>query len=166
MNIYMTSGTYDFLKRIKEKHSKETMLLMQNNEGAVLIHETLRKTVFSAPRSYDILKSEGLLENSGFLVLNHIPVMDDDKPVFEYRFKNDQSLINKQPGLLALRVLRPIKSNTYVILTLWKNEKLYLDWENTPSYQSLLQGAKSSSAQPQIFTGASYTSKYYIPSED
>lgn len=166
MNIYMTSGTYDFLKRIKQKYIKETMLLMQNNEGALLVHETSKKTVFSAPRSYEILKSEGTLENSGFLVLNHIPVMDDDKPVFEYRFKNEKSTMNESPGLIALRVLRPTKSNTYIILTQWKNEKYYSDWENSPLSQLFLQGAKSSSAQPQIFSGASYTAKYYIPSED
>lgn len=165
MNIYMTSGTYEFLKRIKEKYTKETMLLMQNNEGALLLHETSKKTVFSAPRSYEILKSEGTLENLGFLVLNHIPVMDDDQPVFEYRFKNEKSVMNESPSLIALRVLRPTKSNTYIILTLWKNEKSYTDWENSPESQLFLQGAKTS-AQPQIFSGASYTAKYYIPSED
>lgn len=166
MNFYMTSGTFDFLKKIKDKYTKEIMLLMQNNEGAVLVHETAGKTVFGAPRSYEVLKSEGQLENSGFLILNHIPVADDDKPVFEYRFKADNSSLNSNPGFLALRVLRPKKSNTYILLTQWNNERSYQDWENTPAYQAFVQATKSVPVQQQIFTGASYSSKYYIPSDD
>lgn len=166
MNIYMTSGTFDFLKRIKEKYSKESMLLMQNHEGALLVHETANKTVFSAPRSYEVLKSEGILENFGFLVLHHIPVLDDDKPVFEYKFKSNKTPLNVNPDFIALRVLRPLKSNTYIILTLWKSEKAYTDWETSNSYQSFFHGAKSAATQPQIFMGASYISKFYIPAED
>lgn len=162
----MTSGTYDFLKRIKDKHPKETILLLQNNEGALLVHETANKTVFSVPRSYEVLKSEGILENSGFLILHHIPVMDDDKPVFEFRFKSEKTSLNENPGFIALRVLRPLKSNTYIIFTLWRSEKAYMGWETSPSYQSFFQGAKSSTAQPQIFMGASYISKFYIPTEE
>lgn len=166
MNIYMTSGTFDFLKRIKEKYRNESMLLMQNQEGAVLVHETANKTVFSAPRSYEVLKSEGILENFGFLVLHHIPVIEDDKPVFEYQFKSDSAQQFNTTGFAALRVLRPMKNNTYVILTLWNSEGAYIAWENSPHYQSFLQGAKSAPSQPQLFLGASYTSKFYIPTED
>ncbi|MEH7343001.1 antibiotic biosynthesis monooxygenase [Bacillus sp. JJ1532] len=166
MNIYMTSGTFEFLKKIKGKYGKEKILLIQNNEEAVLVHETSGKTVFGAPRSYKVLKSEGVLENSGFLVLNHIPVIDDDKPMFEYRYSADHVHLLNNPGFVALRVLRPSKSNTYIILTLWKSERSYMDWENTPSYQSFFQGTKSPPAQSQIFMGAPYISKYYIPSED
>ncbi|WP_066295053.1 antibiotic biosynthesis monooxygenase family protein [Bacillus sp. FJAT-29937] len=166
MNIYMTSGTFDFLKKIREKYDKEKILLIQNNKEAMLVHETTRKTVFGAPRSYNVLKSEGILENSGFLVLNHIPVIDDDKPMFEYRYSSDHVHLFNTPGFKALRVLRPIKSNTYIILTLWESERTYTNWESTPSYQSFFQGTKSPPAQSQIFMGASYISKYYIPTED
>lgn len=166
MNIYLTSGTFDFLKKIKEKHSKETMLLMQNNESAVLLHETSKKTLFGAPRSYHVFESKGILENTGFIVFNHIPVIDEDQPLVEHRFKNNSSLFNSLPGSIALRCLKPVKSNNYIILTQWINEKSYLNWEQSPAYQTFFQETKSASAQTQMFMGSSYITKFYIPEKE
>ena len=166
MNIYLTSGTYDFLKKIKDKHLKETMLLIQNNEGAILLHETEKKTLFSAPRSYEVFESQGMLEKTGFMAFHHIPVTDDDKPIIEYRFSQNSSHINSITGFTALRCLRPKKATTYVILTQWKSEKFYLNWEASPAYQAFFQNIKSASAQTQMFMGSSYITKYYLPEED
>ncbi|KAB2337141.1 antibiotic biosynthesis monooxygenase [Cytobacillus depressus] len=165
MYIYMTNGTFDFLQKLKDKYPKEKMLLMQNNEGAVLIHETFKKTLFSAPRRYEVIESIGNLENTGFVALHHIPVTDDDKPTFEYRFKNNAKQLQSFQGFTALRVLRPIKSNMYVVLTLWIDEKSYIGWEKSQVYQSFFQDTKAISTQTKMFMGSAYVSKYYIAEE-
>ena len=48
MNVYITTGTYDFLKKLKDKHSNETIFIMQNGENTLLLHETSGKTVFAS----------------------------------------------------------------------------------------------------------------------
>ncbi|MBS4188785.1 antibiotic biosynthesis monooxygenase [Bacillus sp. FJAT-49705] len=163
MNIYMTSGTFDFLEKIKDKHPGETILLMQNNENALLLHETPRKTIFSMPRSFQVLESLGNLGEAKFVVMNHFPIVEEDRPLFEHHFKNKEKRFERLPGLIANRVLRPLKSDTYVILTLWKNEQSYKDWESSQSFKEYFNEKNSSSKQAALFIGAPYIKKYFIP---
>lgn len=162
----MTNGTYDFLKKIKEKYVKEKMLLMQNHEGAVLVHETGKKTVFSAPYSYEVISSAGDFENAAFAVMNYFPVEEDDQSMFEYHYQNKHNSLIDLPGFKGMRVLRPVRSNTFLIFTLWQKERDYLNWEQSISYQSFFKEIKPVSAQTQIFMSSSYAKKFFIPKED
>ena len=167
VKIHITSGTYDFLIKIKHKHSNDIMLLMQNNENTVLIHETERKTVFSMPRSFEVIESFGtLIENAQYAVMTNIPLTEEDRPLFEYRFKNSHALLRNLPGFIALRILRPLKANIYVILTLWQNEKSFKDWQASPSYLAFFQDTNSASKSLHLFSGDSYTKYYFINKEE
>ena len=167
MKIYITSGTYDFLIRIKKKHPNEDILLMQNNENTVLVHETVRKTVFSMPRSFEVIESFGsLTQDAKYAVVNNFPLTEEERPLFEYRFKNSHTLLQNQPGFIALRILRPLKANMYVILSLWQNEKAYKDWQASPSYLTFFNDTKTASKSLQLFSGGAYTKCYFINKEE
>ncbi|WP_026582395.1 antibiotic biosynthesis monooxygenase family protein [Bacillus sp. J33] len=169
MKFYMTSGTYEYLKKIEEKHPNETMLTMQNPDTALLIHETSGATLFKEPRKYEVIDSSGTFDNAGFAVLNNIPVTDEGRPLFEHRFKNRAGLIENEPGFAAIRVLRPLESNTYIILTLWNDEKSYRDWQGSKAFEKahVKQEAESGiDKQPHIFSSPSYAAKYYIPEDE
>ena len=56
------------------------MLLMQNGETALLLHETSEKTVFASPRRYEVVDGKGLLQEKGFVVMNNIPVTEEGRP--------------------------------------------------------------------------------------
>lgn len=161
----MTGGTYQFLSKIKAKHPNETIILMQNNENAVLMHETVKKTIFSMPRSYEVIDSFGSLEEARFATLNNIPVTEEERPLFEYRFKNTKTVFETLPGFIAIRVLRPLKEHTYVILILWENEKFFKDWQSTPAYETFFSNASTNSKQAQLFMGSSYIKTYIIPED-
>ncbi|WP_080847461.1 antibiotic biosynthesis monooxygenase family protein [Cytobacillus gottheilii] len=170
MFMYFTSGTYDFLKNIKEKHTNEKLVLLENENNALLIHESSGSTFFSAPRSYEIFESAGEFSEPGFAVLNNIPVTDEGRPLFEYRFKNRKGKIENEPGFIGLRVLRPQKDNTYIVLTFWEDEKSFNNWQKSNSFKqahSKPDGQKEEQSKPpQIFAGASYITKYYRTNED
>ncbi|PLR75363.1 antibiotic biosynthesis monooxygenase [Bacillus sp. V3-13] len=168
MYLYMTTGTYDFMKSIKEKNSGETMLLMENQVSALLIHETEGKTVFSTPRRYEVFDSAGTFEHANFAVLNNIPVTDEGRPLFEYRFKNRARMIENEPGFAAIRVLRPLDSNTYVILTLWENEQGFKNWQQSKAYEKAHEKKESEEGvdKQQIFSGASYVTTYAAREEE
>ncbi|RDU35491.1 antibiotic biosynthesis monooxygenase [Neobacillus piezotolerans] len=161
MNLYMTSGTYDFLERLAGKHAEEHMVLMSGEEGALLLHETEGKTVFASPRKYEVLESSGSLGRPGLVVMNNIPVTDEGRPVFEYRFKNRAGKIENTPGFQAIRVLRPIKSNTYVILTAWDDELAFQRWKESAEFGKS-HGHSKPEAGPSIFSGQPYITKYSI----
>ncbi|WP_071459083.1 antibiotic biosynthesis monooxygenase family protein [Bacillus massilinigeriensis] len=164
MNLFITAGTYDFLQRLQDKYSAENMLLLSNGDGAMLLHETEGKTVFSAPRKYEVIDSTGPLEGSVFAVFNNIPVTDEGKPLFEYRFSNRPRMIEKEDGFIAIRVLRPLSSNTYIILTLWESESFFEKWQTSQAYKHAHNKSGTEDgidAKPSIFSGPSYVSKYH-----
>jgi heme-degrading monooxygenase HmoA len=165
MNVYITVGTLGYLKTIKAKNSQESIAIMENDDTALLLHETEGETVFKEPRKYEVLDSSGSIGNEGFVVFNNIPVTDEGRPIFEYRFKNRAKQIENEPGFLAIRVLRPLSSNTYIVLTVWENETAFSNWKNSSSFK----GAHNKQAeeigaqpQPQIFSSPSYTTKYTL----
>jgi len=169
LNIYITAGTIDYLTKVKNKYPNENMLLMTaDGESAVILHETSKDTLFNHPRKYEVIDATGSFENATFVVMNNIPVTDEGKPLFEYQFKNRQRQIENQPGFVAIRVLRPLASNTYVIMTLWENQKAFENWKSSESFHKAhKKSAGSNAAQsPAIFAGPSYTTTYSIAEEE
>ena len=134
MNFYITSGTYDFLVKIYEEHRNEKVIIAQNAEGTLLMHETEGSTFFEEPRKYEVIDAHGDLAQTGFVVFNNIPVTDEGRPVFEYRFKNRARKIEEEPGFMAIRVLRPMDSDTYIILTQWKDADAFHAWQDSKAY--------------------------------
>lgn len=163
MNVYITTGTLGFLKKIKEKHPTEKMVLMGERDSAALLHESSKETVFSHPRKYEVIDSAGTFENAGYAVMNNIPVTDEGRPLFEYRFSNRPRQVEKEPGFAAIRVLRPLSSNTYVILTLWEAKSAFDKWQLSSASKEMHQ----EKGQPSnIFSGSPYITTYSIAEEE
>ncbi|WML51514.1 antibiotic biosynthesis monooxygenase [Neobacillus sp. PS3-12] len=165
MNVYITVGTLGYLKTIKAKNSQESIAIMENDDTALLLHETEGETVFKEPRKYEVLDSSGSIGIEGFVIFNNIPVTDEGRPIFEYRFKNRSKQIENEPGFIAIRVLRPLSSNTYIVLTVWENETAFSNWKNSSSFKGAHnKQAEEIGAQPQhqIFSSPSYTTTYTL----
>jgi heme-degrading monooxygenase HmoA len=165
MNVYITAGTYNFLKSIETKNPHEKMVIMVNQNGALLLHETEGASIFKEPRKYDVIDASGVMLKEGFVVMNNIPVTDEGRPLFEHQIKNHTRRIEYEPGIIAIRLLRPLSSNAYIILTVWDNEMSYQRWQNSTSITEAfgINGAdKGMDTQPKIFASASYVSKYTI----
>lgn len=168
MNIYMTTGTYEFLKTKKDKHGQERMFLMQNPENSLLLHETNGKTVFNSPRKFEVIDSRGEILEDGFVVMNNIPVTEEGRPVFEYRFKNRAGMVEREPGFIAIRVLRPLNSDTYVIFTEWESQIAFKNWQASSSFQQAHKnpGADHVDTNKKIFSGSSYVTQYTLSSKE
>lgn len=163
MNIFITAGTFDFLKKMENQYPEEIMVTMINQNGALLLHETNGKTLFKEPRRYEVLEASGELKKEGLAVMNNIPVTDEGRPVFEHHMKNSARKVENQPGFIGFRVLRPLASNTYVIMTVWEDERSYQKWQSSESFFGAHQTkAFVNNLQPKIFESGSYVSKYTI----
>lgn len=166
MNIFITSGTFDFMKIKKDKHPNEKIVLMRNAETTVLLHETTSKTVFASPRKYEVVDAKGELPEAGYVIMNNIPVSEDGRPVFEHHFKTRAGSIEKEPGIVALRILRPINSETYIILTVWEKQANFLNWKNSDFYQQTFNTSDTNlpvtNSSQKMFSGEAYTTQYTI----
>ncbi len=163
MNLYMTTGTYDFMKKLREKHAQDTMVLMQGENTTLLLHETEGKTIFQTPRRYEVVDGTGEFREKGFFVMNNIPVADEGRPVFEHRFKNRAGAIENEPGYIAFRVLRPKGSDTYVVLTEWESPAFYEKWKESQAFAKAhadKPADASDTPRANIFSGSSYITTY------
>ncbi len=163
MNVYITMGTFEYLKGIELKYPSELMVTMVNEDSALLLHETSKTSIFKEPRKYEVVGSSGLIGKEGYVVMNNIPVAEESSPLFEHQFKDLPSLLEKEMGLIAIRVLRPLSSNTYIILTIWESALTYQDRKTL--FDSELKKGYKKGNHSNIFTSAPYVSKYTIPAE-
>lgn len=163
MYVYMTAGTFEFLKKVETKYPHEIMITMVNENGALLLHESIGNSLFKEPRRYEVLETSGEMKKEGYAVMNNIPVTEEGRPLFEHQFKNRMSKLENEQGFIALRVLRPLSSNTYVILTVWEKEFYYQKWQNSESFFEAHKNKEAGvDLQPKIFASAAYVSKYTI----
>lgn len=134
MKAYMTNGTLEYLEQIRDNHPAITMYFMRNNTSTTVYYEDTGSSVFKEARSYTAIAERGSIHEDGFVVMNHIPVTDDGKPIFESEFKQRADRIEKVPGSYAFRVLRPLHGNTYVLLVQWDSEQSYQVWRDSDVY--------------------------------
>ncbi|MCD7034866.1 antibiotic biosynthesis monooxygenase [Metabacillus sp. GX 13764] len=162
MNFYMTYGTIDYLTKLKEDQPDQNILLLSKDDNALLMHESDGPSIFKEPKKYEVLDESGVFENGSFAVLNNIPVTYEGKPLFEQRFKERARMIENEPGFTAIRVLRPVSGDTYVILTLWDSEKSFKDWQNSKAYEHAhkKRGTEEGVDQKDIFARPSYVTTY------
>ncbi|MER2091003.1 MAG: antibiotic biosynthesis monooxygenase [Sporosarcina sp.] len=163
MNIYMTSGTPEFMESLKEKHAREQMIAMHGQGNSLLLHETEGKTVFQTPRRYEVIGSSGTIQDGGFFVFNNIPVTDEGRPIFEHRFKNRAEAVQSELGFMAFRLLRPLDSDTYVVMTEWSDNTYYTRWKNSSAFKEAHIADPSTAGvdnTTHIFSSAPYVTTY------
>lgn len=163
MFLYMTSGTADYMEKIRKKYvDKETIIILHGSGNSVLLHESEGKSFFATPRKYEVLDQVNALEQKGYFVLNNIPVSDEGRPVFEQRFLNRARAIENEPGFIAFRLLRPLDSDTYVVLTQWTGPNSFEAWKNSQSFKHAHSKPNEAPGvkKQNIFNAASYITTY------
>ncbi|MGN7387168.1 antibiotic biosynthesis monooxygenase family protein [Sporosarcina sp. SAFN-015] len=163
MYMYLTSGTIDFMEKIQQRHSNEEMILMHGGGRSLLVHETEGKSVFQAPRRYEVVSSAGKLKAEGYFVCNNIPVTDEGRPVFEHRFSTNTGKIESEKGFIAFRLLRPLDSDTYIVMTEWEDPIDYDRWKNSQAFKDSphsLNMKEFAGNTTHIFASASYLTTY------
>jgi len=163
MFIYMTSGTPEFMESLKEKYAAEGLIAMHGQGNSLLLHETAGKTVFQTPRGYEVISSLGTLQENGYFVFNNIPVTDEGRPVFEHSFTERAGAIESEIGFIAFRLLRPLDSDTYIVMTEWSESTYYTRWKNSSSFDKAHSSNHADAGVDtslHIFSSAPYVTTY------
>lgn len=161
MNVHMTYGTVSYLSSIRQKHPEKPILILQDGEKGLAYYEGDDSSVFTEGHEYETVDDTGEMQESGFVIMNHIPVTDEGRPIFEDRFKNRAGKIESMPGFQAIRVLRPKQGNTYIVLTQWKDQKSFENWKTSQSFQKAHQHSRNSKG-PSFSAGPSYVTSYVM----
>lgn len=160
----MTTGTFPFLLTLLKKYPKINFSLMSNNSSTLLYYEKEKKNHFVAGRTYKIVCESGSLQDAGFVVLNHYPVADEAKPIFEDHLRKHYQLMNDYLGFLAFRLLKPLKGNMYVILTQWDREMNYQTWQSSSDHSFIHDESKR--MPPAYFLERPFTATYTLANLD
>jgi heme-degrading monooxygenase HmoA len=83
------------------------------------------------------------------VVSNRIKVAAGCEKEFEERFAGRAGLVEKKPGFIRLEILRPVKSEYYVVLTHWVDEASFRAWTESPEFQE----AHRNRPRAEIFAG-------------
>lgn len=163
MELHKWSGTNDQAIGHLANHPNARLVYLINGQDAVILYETTGAALLQDVEAYQILDASGDINQGYFAVFNNIPVTEEGRERFEQRFKNRARKIEDEPGFEAIRVLRPTNSDTYVILTLWADEKSFRDWQESEAYGSA--HAKRGTAEgidkvPNIFPRPSFVTTY------
>jgi len=159
MNFFITNGTAEYMIKRYLEIGTDKLILLQGDDTHVLIEETTGKGHFANPRKYEIMHSSGTLQQDGIALLTHVHVDKEDRLEFEkqaYSLCQDALLLK---GLMAFRILKPIKANTYCIYTQWHDEADVEMWHLMK--QDLPQPNIAYNAN--IFISKNYTKKYLVP---
>ena len=159
MYLYLTSGTPEFMESLKKKFSKEDMIVLYGEGNTVLLHESVKKSVFATPRSYEVIGNINTLDEHGYFVMNHIPVKSESRKIFEDRFLDTIKDIENEPGLVAFRLLRPLHDETYISLTEWTGPHSFEAWKASSSYKETHEDVNGVD-RGNIFTSAPYVKIY------
>ncbi|ALC80625.1 MULTISPECIES: antibiotic biosynthesis monooxygenase family protein [Bacillus] len=162
MFFYVTYGTLDYLQKFSHNHTNEKLHIMHGEDQAILFYESDNKSLFQSPHKYEVIDRAGELRACEYAAFNHIPVSPESRPLFENRFKNRSGNIESEPGFIALRLLRPIKSDTYLIVTLWESEHEFTSWKNSSSFEQAHSDSSPKEKKHQsIFLRPPYVASYY-----
>jgi len=80
---------------------------------------------------------------------NRIPVAKGYEEEFENRFKNRTVRLQENPGFIRNEILKPIKSDYYIVMTYWESMEAFEAWTQSESFRA----AHSSPPKPEMFSG-------------
>lgn len=163
MELHKWQGPRDEAVPIMAALSNARLIYLTNEDEAVLLQETEKGTHLPGASAYQIIDAAGDINKGFFAVFNNVPVSEDGRELFESRFQNRARLIEKEPGFQAIRILRPLSSDTYAILTLWDSEDSFKAWQESEAYGTAHAKRKTAEGidqRPNIFPRPSYVTTY------
>lgn len=164
MKLYKWLGSRDDAMALLVSQPTARLIFLTNEENeAVVLYETEGGHGLPGAEAYEILNAVGDLNKGYYAVFNNIPVAEDGRGLFEERFRNRAGKVEQEPGFAAIRVLRPLQTDTYVILTVWDSEEAFKNWQESQAYSKA--HAKRGTAEgidkrPNIFPRPSFVTTY------
>ncbi|KOF09543.1 antibiotic biosynthesis monooxygenase [Planomicrobium chinense] len=163
MELYKWTGQRDQGVALLAATPNARLIYLVDGEESTVLFESEGGAAPQGFEAYQVLNAVGDINDGFYAVFNNIPVTEEGRGLFESRFQNRAGMVEKEPGFAAIRVLRPVNSDTYIILTLWKDEKSFTDWQESQAYNHAHAKRGTSEGidkKPNIFPRPSFVKTY------
>jgi len=84
------------------------------------------------------------------VVANRIPVAKDWEEAFEERFRQRAGQVEQQPGFVRMEILKPVRSDYYVVKTYWQSIEAFENWTESEDFKA----AHADPPPKEMFAGA------------
>ena len=163
MELYKWTGQRDQGVALLAALPNARLIYLVDGEESTVLFESEGGAAPQGFEAFHILNAVGDINDGFYAVFNNIPVSEEGRELFESRFKNRAGKVEQEPGFAAIRVLRPVDSDTYIILTLWKDEESFKNWQQSQAYGEAhaKRGTEEGIDQkPNIFPRPSYVTTF------
>jgi heme-degrading monooxygenase HmoA len=163
MELYKWTGHRDQGVAMLAGTPNARLIYLVDGEESTVLFEGEGGAAPQGFEAFEVLNAVGDINDGYFAVFNNIPVTEEGREIFESRFRNRAGKVEGEPGFAAIRVLRPLSSDTYIILTMWKDEASFKDWQASESYgqaHAKRGTAEGIDKKPNIFARPSFVKTY------
>ncbi len=91
------------------------------------------------------------------VVQNHIKVKQEYREEFEKRFSGRVTHLKEFPGFVRNEVMRPIKGDSYIVMTFWESMEAFDAWVNSEEFRKSHSGGN-----PEMFDGPNTLSVHQV----
>lgn len=70
-----------------------------------------------------------------FVMMNRMTVPEADREHFEHLFKTRAKAVDRRPGFIKAEILKPLKGDTFVVMTHWEDKDSFLAWTGSEEYK-------------------------------
>lgn len=163
VNIYIASGTADFLQNVKENNNNEALLLLHGKTKSILVHESEKKSIFALPQSFEIEETYGQMNEEGLYAFHYLSVESSRRDIVIEQLARYGMELRNEPSLKSYRILKPLKRGEHILfITGWGGSASYEAWTKSSKYKeqfASIMHAEPSSVQ-KIFDGESFVVTY------
>ncbi|MFB1050114.1 antibiotic biosynthesis monooxygenase [Paraliobacillus sp. JSM ZJ581] len=162
---------YFFYNNFTDQINQQRLCLIQQNKKVYMLETTkdvLDQKISEEFMKYKVIDGELPIayDEEMYVVCNHIPVAEEGRDQFEARFLNRARKIEEEAGFIAIRVCRPLNSDTYVIITFWQSEQDFTNWQESKAYKQAHEKRRTEDGidqkRPDIFPRPSYLNTYHV----
>ena len=140
MYLHTTSGTIDYLSTLQDKHP-QISISARGPEAVLYYEDDAEESIFSANINYEILNSQGALDEDLPMSVFYIPAAGEGTHSLRghlYDLAEELRAIN---GLVSYRVGINTRDENYVVMMKWADISIYNDFKHTDVFDKYLSSA-------------------------
>jgi len=152
MYLHLTTGTEDFLQKLKDKHSNEPLILASNVQKSILLSTSeSKKNIFQMPQTFDIVDQTTKDAPQKLISLHRFHLDKDNQSAIEFHLKNTFSEICNRYEPASSFLLLEKKNKSIMIMIFWSEELTYKQFQASIPYEKMLEVKKHYSVKDGAF---------------
>ncbi|KTW21505.1 hypothetical protein [Staphylococcus xylosus] len=166
MKIFASYGTFGYLNQIRLNNPDHNLLQFSASDSSVILEETDEKSVLKQPLIYNILESEGDLNENYFYSVIFVPTSEDHAYQLEKRLENLTTDFKQFAGYRCYRFLKPEHGLTYKIYFGFESRTAYEDFKASSVFKDNFDKLALSQFFGSSGQHSSYFERYLFPIDD